>query len=168
VVKFDRIDVVRVLWAVGGGLRQRQTFGVKIKLYARWQGRALNTLGKTETRYAARVYLVLLFPVHTSHGAMVLVVAKSAPEVEDETLSSTPQVAHHPHRFPLLVGVKHPGERRGEEGEGVVHHGGEDDQRRRRELSGGGGGLAFVNKPQPPAGHVSPPRGASTSRWYSD
>ena len=91
-VNSDRIDVVRVLWAVGGGLRQ--TFGVKIKLYARWQGRALNTQGKTETRCAARVYLVLLFPVHTRHGAMVLVVAKSAPEVEDEALSSTPQLVH--------------------------------------------------------------------------
>ena len=37
---------------------------------------------------------------------MVGVVAKSAPEVEDEALSSTPQFAHFAKRFPLLVLAK--------------------------------------------------------------
>ena len=70
------------------------------------------------------VYLALHVRVHTRHGAMVgVVVAKSAPEVEDEAavaVSVTPQFAHRAQRFPLLVLVEHPGERRGDDGEGVV------------------------------------------------
>ena len=81
------------------------------------------------------VYLALHVPVHTRHGAMVGVVAKSAPEVEDEALSSTPQFAHFAKRFPLLVLVEHPtSERSGDDGEGVVERGVEDDPRRRRVL----------------------------------
>ena len=81
------------------------------------------------------VYLALHVRVHTRHGAMVgVVVAKSAPEIEDEALSSTPQFAHFAKRFPLRVLVEHPGERRGDDGEGVVERGVEDDPRRRRVL----------------------------------
>ena len=83
------------------------------------------------------VYLALHVPVHTRHGAMVRLVAKSAPEVEDEAavaVSVTPQFAHRAQRFPLLVLVEHPGERRGDDGEGVVERGVEEDPRRRRVL----------------------------------